>query len=106
MKSVVLPNGSSVLRIFFPFEGATYTSDPNLLNNKELGDGAFLYLDKDNDGNKVLGDDLCRQLLQLKTKRKDQMAKQQEDDNDNRNKVSRPLTRERSKRKKKRSSSY
>ena len=70
-KPVSVPTGSSVVRIFFPFMGAACTSDSSLLKHRVLHDGGFLYLDKEIDGKKVLGDQLCQKLYRLKEKRKE-----------------------------------
>lgn len=58
------------LQVFFPFMGATCTEHPDLLlpwcNDRN---DVFLYLHHENEGEQVLGDDVCDQLRDAKKKR-------------------------------------
>ena len=64
-----LPKGVAALRIFFPFMGATCSSDPTLLEDEVDGDDNYMYLDHENAGHVVLGADLCTALEDLKDNR-------------------------------------
>jgi hypothetical protein len=65
-----VPDGVSALRIFFPFMGASCGSNAELLRDRVDADGMYMYLDCQNGGKLVLGEDLCATLIRNKKKRK------------------------------------
>jgi hypothetical protein len=65
-----IPDGVSALRIFFPFMGACCGSNAELLTDRVDADGTYMYLDCQNEGKLVLGEDMCATLLRNKKKRK------------------------------------
>jgi hypothetical protein len=64
-----IPDRLFVLRIFFPFMGATCSSDPDVFKNRFDEKGGYIYLDKDNAGNCVLGADVREKLLNIKKRK-------------------------------------
>ena len=60
------------LQVFFPFLGATCTAKPNVLHPWcDKGNNVYIYLHYENDGKRVLGDDVCEQLYAVKKQRAD-----------------------------------
>ena len=51
--------------------GATCTGSPSLLSSScDQGNNVYMYLDHENEGKRVLGDDVGEQLLAVKKQRK------------------------------------
>eukprot|EP00549_Striatella_unipunctata_P000050 CAMPEP_0118715742 /NCGR_PEP_ID=MMETSP0800-20121206/27070_1 /TAXON_ID=210618 ORGANISM="Striatella unipunctata, Strain CCMP2910" /NCGR_SAMPLE_ID=MMETSP0800 /ASSEMBLY_ACC=CAM_ASM_000638 /LENGTH=257 /DNA_ID=CAMNT_0006621997 /DNA_START=197 /DNA_END=970 /DNA_ORIENTATION=+ len=58
------------LQVFFPFTGATCTTNPDLLRfSCDREHNVYMYLDNENEGKRVLGEDVCSQLLAVKKQR-------------------------------------
>ena len=59
------------LQVFFPFMGATCTTDEAVLTSScNRNNDVYLYLCHENDGGRVLGGDVCQQLLAVKWTRR------------------------------------
>jgi hypothetical protein len=59
------------LQVFFPFMGATCAGSMHLLTSScDRNGNVYMYLDRANEGKRVLGDDVCKQLLAAKKQRK------------------------------------